>query len=84
MLKYRYRDRKSVVFKIKEVYGEPEDKYVSKDGYPNEEGYYYVKIGYEDNIFMEDKYLWNGSDFVLGIGRPFTNEVVAWRKCRVN
>ena len=54
--------------------------YIRKDGYPKEVGYYCVKINYEDNEFTEDKYLWNGEDFVLGIGRPFTNEVVAWKE----
>ena len=53
---------------------------VRKDGYPKEVGYYYVKVLYEDNKFMENKYLWNGNDFVLPIGRPFTDEVVAWKE----
>lgn len=52
---------------------------VLKDGYPKKVCYYYVKIQYRD-CFMEDKYLWNGEDFVLPIGRPFTDEVVAWRE----
>ena len=53
---------------------------VRKEGYPKKVGYYYVKILYEDNDFMEDKYLWNGEDFILEIGRPFTNEVLAWKE----
>lgn len=55
------------------------EHYVWRDGYPKEVGYYYVKILYEDNDFLEDKYLWNGEDFVLSIGRPFTDEVIVWR-----
>lgn len=52
---------------------------VKTDGYPTKVGYYYVKTFYSDS-FTEDKYLWNGEDFVLGIGRIFTPEVVAWKK----
>lgn len=52
---------------------------VEKDGYPKKVGYYYVKILYDNNEFS-GKYLWNGEDFVLPIGRPFTNEVVAWKE----
>ncbi len=52
---------------------------VMKDGYPKKVGYYYIKIQDRD-YFTEDKYLWNGDDFVLGIGRPFTREVVAWKE----
>lgn len=28
---------------------------------------------------MKEKCLWNGEDFVLPIGKPFTDEVVAWK-----
>ena len=54
--------------------------YVKKDGYPTEVGYYDVKILYEDSCFLGEYYLWNGEDFVLPIGRPFTDEVVAWKR----
>lgn len=52
---------------------------VKEHGYPEKIGYYYVRIQYQD-CFLEDKYLWNGEDFVVEIGRSFTNEVVAWKE----
>ena len=51
---------------------------------PTEHGLYVVKIEdspftYDDGV-CTDVIRWNGTDFLLPIGRPITDEVLYWKK----